>query len=51
MDQVLIIPAAGKKPECPNGKEHTVCGSACPATCDTKDKLISCTQECVSGQP
>ena len=36
-----------KIPECPDGQEFKICGSACPATCQPEPG--SCSDACVSG--
>ena len=35
--------------QCPEGKIYKQCGSACPLTCENKDDVITCTQQCVPG--
>ena len=36
--------------ECPEGMVYKECGTACPTTCDNKDEVIICTEECVAGR-
>ena len=42
-------PVAGSG-QCPEGMVYKECGTACPTTCDNKDELVICTQQCVSGK-
>ena len=35
--------------ECPEGKIYKQCGTACPLTCENKDDVVTCTQQCVAG--
>jgi len=36
--------------QCPNPNEsYNTCGTACPKTCESKDKDIICTLQCVEG--
>lgn len=37
-------------PKCPEGKQYTNCGTACPQTCDNRGTVVPCTLQCVPGK-
>nr|WIM01337.1 zonadhesin-like protein 4 [Limnephilus flavicornis] len=46
----VCVPEATCVNQCPNPNEsYNTCGTACPKTCENKDKNIFCTFQCVTG--
>ena len=46
---LLITRNAIVDTQCSGGKVYTDCGSACPTTCETYGRELSCPAVCVSG--
>ena len=46
---IIIMCSLYPDPMCPADKVFTMCGSACPETCENKDEIIPCTLQCVKG--